>query len=579
MTALTQSSQLPPDLASPRYALLVDSLDDEHELSVVQGTLKAARELDARLLVIPGGPVDSADPRRRVHNFAFDLLAPGRALGVLVLSSALGNEIGPERLRAWLERFRGVPLCCAGVAIEGHVSARVDNATGIREVVRHLLEVHGKRNLGFIRGPEHSDEAEVRLAAYREELAAHGVTPDPRWIAEGDYERPSGALAVRTILDQRRVPAAALDALVCANDYMALGALDELGRRGINVPEQLALTGFDDVASAGAARPPLTTVRQPGSELGREALKQLVLLASGATQPGERVLPVELKLRRSCGCSALERAPLERASSPTNPTSLELALIQRRQLIVAELARAAQGGFGSAGPDWESSLLGALVEEVREGTPGALSRRCQRLLQKLEQAGSDLTAAPHVLATLRRQALSCSSGQGKERDILEDAISDAQLVASGMLVQAAISGARAASGRFRELGRLVHERMFEGAAAVSRVLAERLPALGVDACVAAALNDGAGDEQSGSICLGFAPGQGPPLRQQLPLWRLPEHPYVQQARTLFLLPVALGTEPLGVAVISVTLQLAHGELIEDLRELLGPVLKVVKAKA
>lgn len=558
--------------------MLVDSLDDEHELSVIQGSLAAARELDVRLLIVPGGTVGGQDARRSSDNFVFDLVGPSNALGVLVLSSALGNEIGPAQLASWLTRFDGLPVCCMGVPIEGHVCVRVDNAAGIRAVVTHLIEVHGKRNIGFIRGPEHSDEAEVRLAAYREALKAHDITPDPRWIAEGDYNRPSGAQAIRTIFDQRRVSLQLIDALVCANDYMALGALEELGRRGVNVPEQIAISGFDDVDSARASRPTLTTVRQPGSELGREGLKQLLLLGGGVSPSSDCVLPVELKLRRSCGCSSLDVTLLERVQTAGLASSFEVALIQRRQLIIAELARAAHGSFGAGGPDWESALLGALLEELRESKPGALSRRVQRLLQKLEHAGSDLSAAPHVLATLRRQALPCTASQGNQRDGLEDAIADAQMVTTNMLTQVAGSSARASLRRSRTLARAVQEHMFGKPFGVSRVLAEQLPALGVDACVVAAIAGETAQGLLGEVCLGFAPGKGHPDPEGVLLSRLIEHPLVEQGRTLFLLPIALGSEPLGVAVFSVTTQLAHGELLEDLRELLAPVLKVLRPR-
>jgi len=575
---IARSSRPPIDKARQRYALLVDSLDDEHEHSVVLGTLTAARELDCKIVVVAGGPVDAIEPRLKVNNFAFDLVRPDNVLGVLVLSSAIGNAIGPARLETWLARYANMPVCCMGVPIAGHVSVKVDNGAGIREAVRHLIEVHGKRNIGFIRGPAQSEEAEVRLAAYREALLQHGIEPDARWVADGDYNRPSGAQAIRTILDQRRVSVHALDALVCANDYMALGALDELSRRGIHVPEQIALTGFDDVPSAAEASPTLTTVRQPGNELGREGLKQLLLLAGGAPKTGDRVLPVDLKLRRSCGCLSLDVGLAERVQTGTNPASFEAALIQRRQVIVAELARAAHGSFGACGSDWESTLLSALLEELREGTQGALSRRVQRLLQKLEQSGSDLAAAPRVVATLRRQSLPCVTGNTDARDRLEEAIADAQLVTTTMLSQAAAGALRASLMRSRALSREIQESMFGRPSEVSRVMAEHLPGMGVDACVVAALAGKSKDGWHGQLCFGFAPGKGHPEPEALALSRLSEHPLLEQNRTLFMLPIALGTQPLGVAAISVTSVLARSELLEDLRELFAIVLKVAQAR-
>jgi phosphoserine phosphatase RsbU/P len=564
----------PIDRSRQRYAVLVDSLDDEHEHSVVLGTLAAAREVDAKLVIVAGGPIDSPDPRLQALNFAFDLVRRDNVLGVLALSSAIGNAIGPQRLQAWLARFDDMPVCCMGVPIEGRISVRVDNASGIREAVRHLIEVHGKRNIGFIRGPAQSDEAEVRLAAYRDTLREHAIEPDARWVAEGDYNRPSGAHAVRTILDHKRVSVHALDALVCANDSMALGALDELSRRGIHVPEQVALTGFDDVASAAAARPGLTTVRQPASELGREGLKQLLLLAGGGSPSSDRVLPVELKLRHSCGCMGLDVGLAERVMAGVAPSSFEAALIQRRQLIVAELARSAHGSFGAGGSDWESALVSALLEELREGKAGALSQRVQRLLQKLEQSGNDLTVAPHVLATLRRHALPCVHGHSLARDRLEDAMAHAQLVVTTVLTQVATSAARAAQQRSRDLSRHVQESMFSDASSVSRALREHLPGLGVDACVVASLTGNGPGGWLGQLCFGFAPGKPHPDPEALPLAKLSQHPMFEPCRTLFLLPITLGNEPLGVAALSVTSQSARSELLEDLRDLLSIVLKV-----
>lgn len=575
---IARTSRLRTDRIQKRYALLVDSFENEHEQSVIQGTLTAARELDARLLVVAGGPVDAHDERQRVHNFAFDLVGRENALGVLLLSGTLGNAVGPVRLGSWLERYADIPLCCLGVPIPGQASVLVDNAGGIKQAVRHLVQVHDKHNIGFIRGPSYSDEAEIRYAAYREQLASHGITPDPRWVAEGDYTRASGVQGVRTILDQKRVSVHALDALLCANDYMALGALDELGRRGVLVPEQMAVVGFDDVASAAAARPPLTTVHQPGAKLGGEGLRQLIL-GGGNTQASDRVLPVDLSIRRSCGCtSGRDAATVERAPGAPATASFEAALIQRRQLIVAELARAAHGTFGAAGADWEGTLLTALIEEMRDAKQGALSRRVQRILLRLEQAGHDLGAGPAVLATLRRHALLCASTHADARSRLEDAISEAQQVATTLLTQAAISGTRAATAGARALSQRVQERMFKSPTGVSEALAEYLPELGINACVVAALVDPGAPERTGQVCLGFAQDKGHPEQQVLPLLRLSEHSLVESARTLFLMPIALGTEPLGVAAVSVTGQQTTSELFEDLRVLLATVLKVMQLR-
>lgn len=557
--------------------MLIDSLRHEYEQAVVLGALSAARELDARVSVIVGGPVEAADERLRAKNLAFAALSEDSALGVLALSSVLVSAVGHERLGEWLSRFGALPVYCMGVPIPGRLSVTVDNAAGVAEAVQHLVNKHQKHNIGFVRGPVASHEAEVRYAAYKNALVAHGITPDPRWVADGDYTRGSGMHAVRSILDQKRVSVHALDAIICANDYMALGVLDELGRRGINVPEQIALIGFDDVASAAASRPALTTVRQPSDGLGREGMKQLALLASGNARGGDSVLPVELKVRRSCGCVGLDEPGLsQRVQLSGSAASFEVALMQRRQMIVAEVARAARGTFGAAGSDWESALLGALIEELRDAKEGALSRRVQRLLFKLEQGGGDLTATPSVLATLRRQALACVQAGSQARERLEDAIADAQQLATGLLVQAAVAATRGAMSRTRVFSRRLAEELFGTSADVSRLLSEQLPGLGIDACVVGTLvRDSDGDALR--VSFGFSPSSGHPDPVTLPLRRLTEHPFVENSRTLFVLPILHGAEQLGLGVFSLAAQ-PQGDLLEDLREQLSTVLKVAQGR-
>jgi len=171
----------------------------------------------------------------------------------------------------------------------------------------------------------------------------------------------------------------------------------------------------------------------------------------------------------------------------------------------------------------------------------------------------------------------CVGTNAVARDRLEDAIADAQQITTGAMLQVAVSLARAAASRARELARQVQEEMFGKAEAVSRTLAEHLPGLGVDACVIASLLPSEPGHW-GQVRFGFAPGQGHPDPDALPLSRLTEHPLVEGGRTLFLLPVALRGEPLGIAVFSVTTQLASSDLLQDMRELLATVLKVTQKR-
>jgi DNA-binding LacI/PurR family transcriptional regulator/signal transduction histidine kinase len=273
-------------------AFLADSLADGFQQSIWAGVRKAAEELDLDLLCFLTGYIASLQPGRRV----FELVDPSRLTGIVALSGTLGPL--ESDLQAIYARFVPVPLVGIGRAMEGVPSLLVDNAASITALVDHLVEVHGRREIAFIRGPETSGEAEARYAAYRAALARHGLAEEPARVLPGSFNTHTGLLAAQTLL-ARGVD---FDAVIAANDYMALAAAEEIVRHGRAVPRDVAVAGFDDVGEAMAFGPGLTTVRQPLLEMSRAAVLQLLRAADGEPQPAIRRFPGELMLRGSCGC-------------------------------------------------------------------------------------------------------------------------------------------------------------------------------------------------------------------------------------------------------------------------------------
>ena len=176
---------------------------------------------------------------------------------------------------------------------------RYRQSNGVRRGVRHLIEKHGRRRIACVRGPENSTEADLRFDAYRETLEQEGVPFEPRLLATGAYVRQDGAAAVSNWLDVEQL---SFDAVVAANDAMALGVIDELKRRGIAVPEEVGVIGFDDIGEARHCRPALTTVRQPMREHARAAFGVLWDQLQGKKARQKTNLGSKLVVRRSCGC-------------------------------------------------------------------------------------------------------------------------------------------------------------------------------------------------------------------------------------------------------------------------------------
>ncbi len=175
-----------------------------------------------------------------------------------------------------------------------------DNFSGAAALITHLIADHGRRRLFHIGGPPNSPDAIQRRLALDHALRGN---PQCQLIgsAQGIFSISSGEQAAEELLARHR--AALPDAVVCANDQMAIGVLRTLTAAGVRVPGEVAVTGFDDLYPARLVSPPLTTVRQPMRTLGERACARLLdRIAHPSLSPAVQLLPTELVLRSSCGC-------------------------------------------------------------------------------------------------------------------------------------------------------------------------------------------------------------------------------------------------------------------------------------
>lgn len=191
----------------------------------------------------------------------------------------------------------GVPYATINDASAGP-SVVVDNAMGIRLAVGHLVD-QGHRDIGYLAGPRAHLDAERRIAAFYRVAAEHGLRVPASWVQRVPFTVEGGVqgfgrLAEAAATDDERLPTA----LVAANDYVAAGSLRSAQERGLQVPRDLSVIGFDDVDVARSTFPALTTIRQPLRELGRRAAAAVLTLLEGDAAASAE-LPVELVVRDS----------------------------------------------------------------------------------------------------------------------------------------------------------------------------------------------------------------------------------------------------------------------------------------
>jgi LacI family transcriptional regulator len=247
--------------------LLVPLVHPNYFSTIVAGVTEALNDHDLRAILSP------TEHKHDREVTLLDRLMHGMADGALVVL--------PEESSAELERLLDSDYSFVVIDPRLPLDARIPavsaaNTSGADQVTRHLLEL-GHRRIGAITGPRDWQATEERRRGYHAALASAGILPDPTLEIEADFEIPGAARATQALLDRPDPPTA----IFAFNDNLAIGTIQAAHARGLRVPEDLSVAGFDDSEHASLITPALTTVRQPLAEMGRTAVNLLRRLIDG----------------------------------------------------------------------------------------------------------------------------------------------------------------------------------------------------------------------------------------------------------------------------------------------------------
>ncbi|MES2933341.1 MAG: GGDEF domain-containing protein [Pseudomonadota bacterium] len=269
------------------------------------GIQAAARERDANVIIFPGRLPNypSSYSFEYQGSSIYEFINGSNIDALVVATGTFANFLSPDELTAMVTQQSSVPTVSISIAFPGIPSIVIDNKTGLREAILHLIRYHGCKNIAFVGGPRTNNDAVEREQVFRDALTEAELVSDERCYFEGDFLIGSGVAAVHEIFVRHQLLP---DAVVCANDNMAIGVVRALRALNIAVPGQVRVTGFDNAVEGSMIEPPLTTIDQPIFEQARvAALTALDMVAAadgGQPVPMRQVLPTRLIIRNSCGC-------------------------------------------------------------------------------------------------------------------------------------------------------------------------------------------------------------------------------------------------------------------------------------
>ncbi len=365
------------------------------------GVLSSAQAGDVNVVCFVGGRPSTINGGGSYG--LYDLVKTGQFDGIL-LSADLSHGLSENEVAVFCNSFAPLPIASFAIPVAGVSSVVADNAGGMRALIRHLIEIHHYERFAFVRGLPGQVEADARYEAFLAELKEQKIRFDKSLVVDGDFSAESGRAAVRTLLDERGL---SVRVIVAANDRMAFGVLEALQDRGIRVPDQIAVTGFDDVSESQSMGVPLTTVRQSFYDAGVRAFESLFQRINGLETGEPQTLPADLVVRWSCGClpESIQRAAvLPREVAHTGKLENKRAAAIRALLGasgVKEHDPAREEYIETIGRAWDTFL--AALRDIKKAEE--FLKSAQGMVRVLEKHGHDFNTWQNVLSTFRRYAL------------------------------------------------------------------------------------------------------------------------------------------------------------------------------
>lgn len=385
-----------------RIGVLTNGLLSSYQWSLFEALRRAAQRHGCSLSVAFGRELQHVLPSDCAQNVLFDWFTHDAVDGLVVLTGVLVNFSGTQAVVDLLERLRPLPAVSLGLDLTPWPSVTVDNRGGMANAVEHLITKHNCTNIAYISGPSDNAEAIERLAGYRDARQQAGFDRSSECVIFGNFSLSTGKQCLEELLRRGHH----FDAVVAANDYMALGAMEALRDHGFAIPRQMRVVGFDDSALAPVSVRPLTSVAQPTDAMAERALVTLLATLNESSPLASVTLKPELTRRESCGCESSDE--LAWKPSVQFAGTAEKFVEQSRSELIAALQSAAP----DRAADWHEEAA-HLVDAMAQDLGGRSEAFATALDRVADTARARGIALEHLRAGLvSAQGIFLSAGIG-----------------------------------------------------------------------------------------------------------------------------------------------------------------------
>lgn len=276
-------------------------LDNDYAYEVCKGVDYAAKELDVNLIVFPGMYMNASynDPKNARFDYQYNSIfyyASKHTLDALIVSiGSIGSFLSESDMIAFLNNF-DIPILTIEVEVPGYPCLYTEGKTGMREAVEHLIKEHGKTKIGMVSGRKENADAKERLETYKQVLTENNIPIDENKIVYGNFSEFTEGIVTDLL---NRNPD--LEAIVFANDQMAVGGYTAIKAKGLEIGKDILVTGYDDSPVSIVLEPMLTTVHNRIMDMGYQSVYEVInLINTGKTEVS--ILNSSLIVRSSCGC-------------------------------------------------------------------------------------------------------------------------------------------------------------------------------------------------------------------------------------------------------------------------------------